>query len=85
MAGGTPVILQGKKITKLNIFIIILVSVLILALSITAGVIGSKSGTDENCECISKINGGWRGFSIAYLILSILGIIVMLTAGVKKP
>lgn len=74
----------GGQASKLNIFLIVAISVLILALSISAGVIGQRTGTDENCNCISPVNGGWRGFSIAYFILSIFGIIIMLTAGIKK-
>lgn len=75
--------LLGKITPKrnLNLFVVIILGVLILAIAIAAGVIGSRSASEEECNCINKLNAGWRGFSIAYVALTILALIGLIVWG----
>lgn len=91
--------LANFAIKPIRIIVIIIIAVLVLGLSILAGYIGGKTdvnndpvptgatlltGTHAQCKCLSPLNAGWRAFSIAYVALSILGIIGMLTLGVRR-
>ena len=64
MAPGTAV--TGKTRTVL----IIVMVVVALVIGILAAVIGRKFG-DPNCGCIGVNDSGFRGFSIAILVIGI--------------
>ena len=77
-------IINTNTMAVFKLFVIIPIAVAILIISIVAGVLGSRNGVEENCDCISPSNGGWRAFSISWFILSIIGVVLMFTWGIKK-
>lgn len=47
-------------------------AVVVLVVSILAGVVGSvTTDRDEKCDCRKKTDGGWLGFSITWFILTL--------------
>lgn len=64
----------------MKLFFLIGLGIGMLVFSIVAGVIG-KRGATEDCDCIKASDAGWRGFSIAWFILTIIAIPVMLKFG----
>lgn len=68
---------------KAKLFVIIGIAVGVITLSIVAGVLGKKAGKAD-CDCIKPSDAGWRGFSIAWFILSILGVIAIIAFGFKQ-
>ena len=57
-------------------FILILGGI-VLVVAIIGGVIGNRTGKDD-CQCITKPDSGWMGFSITYFALTVVGVAVLI-------
>ena len=66
---------------KLKFGVIIGIAAAALILSTVVGIFSRRRG-DENCDCTSPGDAGWKGFSIMWFILSILGTAGILIWGV---
>ena len=63
---------QANSVTGKTITVLIVVMVIVaLAIGIMAAVIGRRYSGDPTCQCISVNDAGFRGFSIAMLVVGI--------------
>ena len=70
---------QIRKPKKSLVFLI-LIGVGMLILSILAALAG-RSGADKECQCTKPADAGWRGFSIAWVVLTAVAVPVILKFG----
>jgi hypothetical protein len=74
---------QPSRFSNRSSFAILIgVGVAAIVISILAGVLGRGTGQD-NCSCISKNDAGYRAFSIAWLIMSIILIVLIMVWAVR--
>lgn len=73
---------MSNKITKggPRTILIIIGSVLIFASALAAGIAETNKG-DANCNCISRSDRGWRGFSAVAISLGIPFFILVMIFG----
>lgn len=63
---------------ELNASIVVFIIFVMLTVSISFAAFGQRSG-DPNCQCTSRSDYGWRGFSVSWFVMSLaIGIIVVI-------
>ena len=77
-----PGTLQKKLTSSVNWLVVITGFVLLLLFSIIAGAVEHGKG-DEDCECLSKSNRGWRAFSAVWFTFSLIYIVVIILFGTR--
>lgn len=72
--------IKSRLATQVNWVVVITGFVVLLLLSIIAGAVEHGKG-DEDCECLSKSNRGWRAFSAVWFTFSLIYIIIIILFG----
>ena len=67
-------------VRKTSWILLILGSIIILGLGITAGVIENRKG-DPDCQCLTPADRGWRAFSAVAISFGIPFFILMIIYG----
>lgn len=77
-----PQNLKSKLSSEVNWLVVGIGFFLLLLLSIIAGAMEHGKG-DDNCECLSKVNSGWRAFSAVWFVFSLFYMVAIVLFGTR--